>query len=106
MEYKEKQYSIEAGLAKGRPLPEWYLNKPDIFPGDYFYLRAFYDLNTCRQVGMGLGPIPWNVVIQYAGISELEQELIEPFIHIIRMMDNAYLDYHEKKQTREQNRNK
>lgn len=67
-------------------------------PGDSFYLKAFRDLHTCRSVGMSLGPIPWIDVVYYAERFQLDHDLIEPFIYIIRAMDVAYQDWINKEQ--------
>lgn len=88
-------FSIEAAAEKGRDLPDWYYEEPELLSGDEFYLRSFYDLHTCRAVGMDLGPIPWNVTVQYAYHHKLEEDLIEPFVLIIRSMDSAYRDWME-----------
>lgn len=93
-------FSIEAAAEKGRELPEWYYNEPQLLPGDEFYLKAFRDLHTCRQAGMELGPIPWDETVRYAQFYELEEDLIEPFLYIIRAMDVAYRDWMEKENER------
>ncbi len=98
MEYSEKQYSIEAGIAKGRPLPEWYLDEPDAYPGDHFYLKAFYDLNSCRSIGLNLGPIPWDKILKYAEYSQLDTQVTECFLTVIATMDNHYLEKVAKEQ--------
>ncbi|QBQ71183.1 tail chaperonin [Shewanella phage S0112] len=59
-------------------------------------MKAFYDLNSCRQIGMGLGPIPWTAIIQYAEHYGLDQDVTEPFVDIVCTMDQAFLDYHNK----------
>lgn len=98
MRYKELGYSIEAGIAKGRELPNWFKNAPEPYPGDEFYLKAFYDLSSCRDIGMSLGPIPWRDILTYAIYSKLDDDLIEPFIQIIREMDSGFLEVEAKKQ--------
>lgn len=96
MEYAEKEYSIEAGIAKGRPLPDWFIDEPSLYPGDDFYIRGFHNLNTCRTIGMAMGPIPWTAIYTYAISSILNEDLIDPFIQIIREMDSGYLKYQAK----------
>lgn len=92
MRYEKMSYSIEASIRKGRSLPEWYLDEPEIIPADAFYLKAFYDLSTCRQAGMGLGPIPWRDIKEYALFYKLDDDIIEAFVDIIMDMDRAYLE--------------
>ena len=91
MEYSKKEFSILSGIKKGRPLPQWYLDEPEVYPADYFYIKSFDDLNTCRSFGMSIGPIPWRDIIEYAHYQNLEDNFIDHFVSIIRIMDNAYI---------------
>lgn len=92
MNYAEKGFSVEAAIAKGRPIPEWALDKPELDPVDMFYINAFYDLNTCRQSnGQALGPIPWSDIYQYSLFSGLDNENTRVFIRIIGVMDASFL---------------
>jgi len=77
-------------------LPQWYLEQPQLVEGDAFYIKAFWNLHTCRSFGMGLGPIPWDKIIAYCHYKGLDEELVEPFVVIIRSMDAAYLDWSNK----------
>lgn len=92
MEFEDKRYSLESGIAKGRPLPKWALNEPENFPGDYFYITAFHELSTCRNSGMDIGPIPWITIVNYAQFKELEKGMIPCFVDIIMQMDQAYIN--------------
>lgn len=86
-------FSVEAAAEKGRELPTWFIEEPEVEPGDEFYLRAFRDLDTCRSSSMSIGPIPWRDIIYYAERSGLEEDLIEPFIRVIRLMDSAHREW-------------
>ena len=86
-------FSVEAAAEKGRELPDWYLNSPELKSGDTFYLKAFRDLGTCRSIGMDLGPIPWFHMVHYAELNELEYDITLAFVEIIRVMDDAYLNW-------------
>jgi len=55
-----------------------------------FYLDAWFDLDTCREVGMGLGPIPWTAIIDYAREYELQKWHKDIFVSHIKKMDAAY----------------
>lgn len=100
LRYQRDGFSVDAAIAKGRPLPDWYLDQPEIAPGDDFYLRAFNNLGTCRQIGMSVGPIPWDRCIDYAERAGLEPDLIDAFVSVIRAMDAAYLDWLDKQPKR------
>lgn len=61
-------------------------------PGEDFYLRAFNDLSTTRQIGMAAGPIPWDKIVQYADRVGLEPDVSMSFVRIVRRMDDTYLE--------------
>ena len=63
---------------------------------DHFYLEAFDHLKTERQVGMGLGPIPWSAMLLYASIANLDGPNTRNFVIVIRAMDDAYMEWHDK----------
>lgn len=65
---------------------------------DNFYLKSFHDLSTERSIGMGLGPIPWSKIVEYADWYGLEPDVIEAFVDIIRTVDVAYLKYNADEQ--------
>lgn len=69
------------------------------YVGDDFYLNAFYELSTCRQIGMSLGPIPWTAIIEFAEFSGLDSEILPVFVLSIRAMDAVYLEWTSKKKT-------
>lgn len=79
-------------------MPEWYLNEPILERSEDYYLSSFYDLDTCRNIGMDVGPISWIHIFQYSQYQGLEPDVAVAFIEIIRSMDKAYLDWvHRKK---------
>lgn len=63
--------------------------EPDIAPF-VFWLDAFRELSSCRVNGMGLGPIPFTSIIEYARIFKVDD--FEEFLYIIRRMDDAVLE--------------
>lgn len=48
-------------------------------------------MDTCRSSGLSIGPIPWTVIVQYAEYAKLDEDIIEAFVRIIRIMDDAFL---------------
>ncbi len=46
---------------------------------------------------MTVGPISWRDILMYGQMSELEPDLLDAFISIIRAMDNGFLKSIEKK---------
>ena len=65
-----------------------------------FYVDVFRELSTCRQSGMGVGPIPFTAVVEYFRLFDTGMSL-DDFLFIIRVMDNAYLDFEDKKLSKE-----
>lgn len=98
MEYNEKKFSIEAAIEKGRPLPEWYLDEPELIPGDDFFLSAFHQLSTERQIGDVPGSIPWSKIVQYSDRRGLEPDVSVLLEHVIMRMDSAYIQWFVDKQ--------
>lgn len=93
MRYQRDGYAAETLVARGQPVPEWVLNEPEAVEGDDFYLRAFRNLSTERQVGMSLGPIPHSKVREYGKTAGLDSDTLELFETAIRAMDEFYLSW-------------
>lgn len=97
----ELEFSLLAGEAKGRKQPDWFVDGPDLFQGDLFFLQAFNELNTCRAVGMSIGAIPWRDIMNYAEYHNLDEYMTEVFLSVMRDMDNAYLNREKAKAEKE-----
>lgn len=97
--YHEKGFVLEASIERGRKLPKWASHEPSLLNGDEFYLEAFWELSTCRSIGMALGPIPWRDIVLYAQFVGLEYDLVTVFVGVIRSMDRAYLEWADKKKS-------
>ncbi len=93
-------FSIEAAIAKGRDLPDWYLDEPEVLPGDQFYMQAFFELSTCRNYSaMGdMLPIPWTAIVHYGNLHGLKGLMLDHFCTCVRAMDNAYMDWRRESQ--------
>jgi hypothetical protein len=82
------------------PLPDWALNVPPLRPGDDFYLRAFWELSSCRAFGEIIGPIPWTAIQQYSEVQGLSPVISDLFHLVIRELDEAYLAWQRDEQRR------
>lgn len=40
-----------------------------------------------------MGPIPWDKIVEYGLIEELDRDMIRALVRIIRAMDDAYLKW-------------
>lgn len=102
----EDGWQVSVAIEKGRSPPSWYEDmEPDIHEGDDFYLKAFNELSTCRQIGSSTGPIPWRDIVAYAERAGLDEDMERIFSAVIKEMDAGYLDWIREKQEKEkQNR--
>lgn len=67
--------------------------------GDDFWMRAFWELSSCRYFGAGaIGPIPWNRVREYAAAKGLDDMLVSVFEDVMRELDEEYLRYQRDEQ--------
>lgn len=86
----EKDIAKQA-IRSGQPLPERIANAPSLRFGLNFYLQAFFDLDSERSQGLGLGRIPWLAIQEYARFYECDEEQTDCLIYFIRAMDSAHL---------------
>lgn len=94
---------IEQGIAQqayrsGAKLPDRIANAPSLRMGLNLFLNAFYELDGERNNGMGLSPVPWSTIKDYAQFYEMDSEQTEDFFFVIRELDRAYLKYMKSKQ--------
>jgi hypothetical protein len=95
---------VESAIEKGRDLPDWYLEEPEIGPAEGFYMRAFWDLSTCRSTSFSVGPIPWTAIVQYGTWQGLDPLNHAAFVRIIRDMDREYQEVLEAQAKRHRQR--
>lgn len=82
---------MKAAIEAKRPIPPSILNAPVVPPESQFYLQAFCDLSTCRQIGFGgFGSIPWTAMNEYA--IRFNVECFDMFSRIIRALDGKWLE--------------
>jgi len=94
---KDEDKIIQSAESQKLPLPDWIKNRPELAFGLEFYYMAFMDLNSCRQIGMGEGPIPWTDIYLYAQAYDIVEYEFDRFHHIMCSMDSAYLNERQKK---------
>ena len=64
---------------------------PRLRPGLEPYWDAFWTLSTCRQMGMGPGPIPWLAVDRYAERHGIAGDGFLDLCDILHEMDEAFM---------------
>lgn len=72
-------------------LPEKWRNIPEPDPQYQWVFSAFFDLSTCRQVGMGVGPIPWTAIQQYVTTYFLDDDQAYFLKRVVYGLDKVYL---------------
>ena len=95
LDCEAKGFQVDAAERKGRALPKWYVEGPDLLGRDDWYLAAFHRLSTCRPLGFGPGPIPWRDIHRYALHAGLDRSATESFTTVIMTMDAAWLRWQE-----------
>lgn len=70
---------------------------PELGRGLHFYLEAYYELLTERQIGMAVGFIPWSSILRYAQYLELDENEFEVFQSHIRALECADRDFEKDK---------
>ena len=79
------------------PVPSKIANRPEIKPGLELYWKAFQDLSSDRDVGMGIGPIPWVSVHAWGARNHIWGDNFERLVMVIRGLDSIYMDKQGKK---------
>ena len=87
---------IEQSIAKqavmaGNKIPEKILNAPQVNTGLELYFNAFFELESERQIGMSIGPIPWSSINEYSKVYNLSTEQKECLFYFVRKLDRVYL---------------
>lgn len=88
------KYAKTLALSSGGNLPPS-AQQPELLPASVFVWAAFASLHTCRIVDGG--PIPWTALHEYAVAYRLSLAEMEDLEHLIRALDDKYLDFQDKK---------
>lgn len=89
---------IKAALAGGFPLPKRIANAPELSRGLELYLKAFYDLSSCRAGTYNSeGPVPWDAIYRWAQVNKLSEEQFSDMCFMISEMDEVYLAFKARK---------
>ena len=94
---KDEKRILEQARLNRVPPPKWLMDAPVLRPGLELYYYAFWELDTCRSIGMSLGPIPWTAVQAYAKANGYDEDTTDRLLILVRYMDHEYLEYYAKK---------
>lgn len=78
-------------MREGLELPARIKNAPSMPFGLQLYYTAFFELSSCRQASMGVGPISWLAVQDYGLALGLDEDQIEDLHFFVRKLDNEYI---------------
>lgn len=78
-------------------MPRKIADAPELWPGLEVYFEAWMQMDSCRQVGMSIGPIPWTAIEQYAKAMDLDDQQTARMHRLLRAMDRVYLDWVNKR---------
>lgn len=92
-----EQNIMKQAQRAGAPIPDRIANAPVLQIGLELYLNAFFELDSERQVGFSILPIPWRSIVNYAQVYGLDDEQQEDLIFLVRKMDNAHIERIRKK---------
>ncbi len=81
----------------GEPIPERIANAPTLDAGMDFFISAFFELSTERQMGFGEGPIPISAIHSYCRHYSMDDEEELEFVSCIQALDSAYLKRQNRK---------
>ena len=96
----EKRLAQEA-YRSGEPMPDRIKNAPDLFAGMELYFTAYQELESERQIGMGIGPIPFTAILKYAEFYELPAEQADDLVYYVRKLDNHFMTEEAKKREKQ-----
>ena len=91
--HRDIQKVIKAAKESGRPLPKSLRDVQPVQAHQKLYLLAFQDCTTCRQVGMGLGPIPWTAVREWCTAARLSEIESDEVWFVVTRIDEAFLKH-------------
>lgn len=100
---------IETSLKGFGKLPEPIENAPELYPWLHPYYKAFEELMSDRENGMGIGYIPWTAINEYAKRHPLLEFDFDQTLYYIRVLDFAYVKWvreQEKKSDKSGNKTK
>ena len=79
------------------PVPDKIKNAPVLNMGLLFFWKAYQDLTSDRDVGMGVGPIPWLSMSEWGSRHRVRGDDFERLVYILRAMDATFMEHSGKK---------
>jgi hypothetical protein len=86
-----EQTIAKQAMRAGQQIPVRIANAPELHTGLELFVNAFFDLDTERQAGFSVGPIPWSKVREYAIAYRFDEDLTEDLMYFVKALDNAHM---------------
>jgi len=74
----------------GDQWPKFLRERPSVMVGLEIFYEAFHELSSCRQIGLGIGPLPFTAIVDYCDRFEMDEAQT---IEILRRMDDLFLEH-------------
>lgn len=74
------------------PVPDRFKNKPVLRSGLELYWKAFQDLSSDRDIGMGVGPIPWSAIHSWGARNHIWGDDFERLVMMVRGLDAVFME--------------
>lgn len=92
LEWGEKDVLlIQQYHRSGQAIPDRLINSPELQVGLEIYLTAFFELDSERQAGFAVGPIPWSRIREYALAYKFNEESTEDLFYYMKALDNSHM---------------
>lgn len=82
---------IRQSIINGLPLPASIENAPSLLPGLELYYLGFLRLNSSRQIGFSVGPIPWDKIEDFCDRLEVDDDQREALHFHISALDEVFM---------------
>lgn len=86
-----EQTIAKQAVRAGQPIPPRIANAPELHVGLELFINAFFDLDSERQAGFSIGPIPWSKVKEYCVAYCFDEDLTEDVFYFVKALDNAHM---------------
>lgn len=94
---EDERLILEQCARENIPVPKKIRDAPELQMGLQLYWIAFTDLNSCRQIGYSVAPIPWTAIREYAVANGFDEEQEEDLIYLMGCMDREYIKFTNRK---------
>ena len=97
-------YAVKQRLEQGKEPPSWFYDEPHTSDAEWFYIRSYFKLATCKGVGMSMGPIPWTAIHEFVDRIGFDQEMRGVFERVIWSLDNEWQDWSDRESKKKRKR--